>query len=129
MPEKTGTKKLFNSSYIIGIGASAGGLDAINEMFENMPENTGFSFVIVQHISPDHKSLMAELLVKHSKLKIYEAEHEMDIISNCVYMIPHGKNMTIAGGKLILSERKSSTPNSSIDIFFNSLAIRFFNNR
>jgi two-component system, chemotaxis family, CheB/CheR fusion protein len=109
------------NQFIIGIGASAGGMEAIHTLFDNTLTDA-VSYVIIQHISADHKSLMAELLVKHSKLKIYEAEHEMEIQSNCIYVIPHGKNMTIADGKLILSERKNSTPNSSIDIFFNSLA-------
>jgi two-component system CheB/CheR fusion protein len=49
---------------VVGIGASAGGLEAINELFDNFPENTNFAFVIVQHLSPDYKSLMGELLVK-----------------------------------------------------------------
>jgi two-component system, chemotaxis family, CheB/CheR fusion protein len=107
--------------FIIAIGASAGGMEAINTLFDNTPTD-GVSYVIIQHLSPDYKSLMAALLVKHSKLKIYEVEHEMEVLSNCVYVMPEGKNMTIVGGKLMLNDRESSTPNSAVDIFFNSLA-------
>src|SRR5690606_10696632 len=102
--------------FIIGIGASAGGMGAIHELFDYTPTDA-VSYVIIQHISPDHKSLMKELLTKHSKLKIYVAETGMEVISNCVYVLPEGKNMIIAGGKLMLKDRQSSTPNSAVDIF------------
>ena len=59
-------RKIVSPSYIVGIGASAGGMEAIHDFFDYMPTNTGFSFVVVQHLSPDHKSLMAELLSKHT---------------------------------------------------------------
>ena len=107
--------------FIIGIGASAGGLEAIHELFDNTPSDA-VSYVIVQHLSPDHKSMMKELLSKHSKLKIYVAEDQMEVISNCVYVLPEGKTMTISGGKLLLKDRQNSHVNSAIDIFFNSLA-------
>lgn len=107
--------------FIIGIGASAGGLEAIHELFDHTPTDA-VSYVIVQHLSPDHKSLMKELLVKHSKLKIYVAEDGMKVIRNCVYVLPEAKTMTIAGGRLMLKDRQNSKPNAAIDIFFNSLA-------
>ena len=107
--------------YIIGIGASAGGFDAIHTLFDHTP-NDAVSYVIVQHLSPDHKSMMKELLAKHSKLKIFVAEDQMKVVSNCVYVLPEGKTMTISGNKLILKDRQNSQPNSAIDIFFNSLA-------
>ncbi len=62
------------ASYIAGIGASAGGLEALTSFFENAPANTGFAFVILQHLSPDHKSLMVEILSKHTQMKVREAE-------------------------------------------------------
>ena len=108
-------------TFIIGIGASAGGMEAIHELFDHTPTDA-VSYVIVQHLSPDHKSFMKELLVKHSKLKIFVAENEMEVVSNCVYVLPEGKIMTIAGGRLLLKDRQSSKPNAAIDIFFNSLA-------
>ncbi len=107
--------------FIIGIGASAGGMDAIHEVFDHTPTDA-VSYVIVQHLSPDHKSFMKELLKKHSKLKIHVAEDGMEVLPNQVYVLPEGKNMTISDGRLRLKDRQGSTPNSAVDIFFNSLA-------
>ncbi len=115
------TKTQDSDLLIIAIGASAGGMDAIHTLFDHTPSD-GVSYVIIQHLSPDYKSFMAELLVKHSKLKIYKAENGMEVVTNRVYVMPEGKNMTIAGGKLVLKDRQKSTPNSAVDIFFNSLA-------
>ncbi len=87
-PAKTGFIK---EHYVVGVGASAGGLDAINELFDNIPQGTNFSFVVVQHLSPDHKSLMNELLAKHTNMKISIAEEGMLVSPNCVYLYPPKK--------------------------------------
>jgi len=110
-----------NEKYIIAIGASAGGMEAIHLLFDHTPED-GVSYIIIQHLSPDHKSFMAELLAKHSKMKIFEAEDNMGLETNCVYLMPKGKNMTIANGRLQLTASTPSQPNKAIDIFLNSLA-------
>lgn len=107
--------------FIIGIGASAGGIQAIHELFDHVP-NDHVSYVIVTHLSPDYQSFMKELLAKHSKLKIHRAENGMEIEPNCVYVLPEGKFMTIVKRKLVLKDRTGSMPNSAVDIFFNSLA-------
>lgn len=107
--------------YIIAIGASAGGMEAIHLLFDHTPED-GVSYVIIQHLSPDHRSFMAELLAKHSKLKIFVAENDMDIKPNCVYLMPKGKNMTIQHRRLIMTDSYAIQPNMAIDIFLNSLA-------
>jgi two-component system CheB/CheR fusion protein len=112
-----------HQNYIVGIGASAGGLDAINQLFENMPDNTGFSFIIVQHISPDHKSLMAELVSKHTRMPVVEAEDNMAVKPDHIYVIPSKKFMTIQSDRLRLSDKeKNKFPNNAIDVFFDSLA-------
>lgn len=109
--------------YIVGIGASAGGLEAINELFDNIPAGTGFSFVVVQHLSPDHKSMMAELLSKHTEMPVFEAEEGMSLKPDAVYLLPIKKTMQLEGGMLHLQEYVRDThPNSAIDIFFESLA-------
>lgn len=108
--------------YVIGIGASAGGLEAINEFFDNVPDNTNFSYVIIQHLSPDHKSLMPELLSKHTSLPIFEAKNNMLLEPNSVYLLPNKKIMTIKNGELQLEEKKDHQPNFAVDIFFESLA-------
>ena len=60
-----------DSPLVIGIGASAGGLEALQQFFSCMPPNSGLSFVVVQHLSPDYKSLMADILSKHTEMPVY----------------------------------------------------------
>ena len=107
---------------VIGIGASAGGLEALQQFFSCMPPNSGLSFVVVQHLSPDYKSLMADILSKHTEMQVYQAENDMAIEADTVYLIPPKKFMTIKGGKLILTDYAPVTLNHPIDIFFTSLA-------
>jgi two-component system CheB/CheR fusion protein len=108
---------------IVGVGASAGGMEAIHDVFDYMPPETGFAFVVIQHLSPDHKSLMAELLSKHTNMKVYEAQDGMEIKPNCTYVIPSKKLITVRNGTLYLDEKlKSRLPNNAIDVFFESLA-------
>jgi two-component system CheB/CheR fusion protein len=117
------TEKADSAHYIIGIGASAGGLEAIHDLFDYMPQNTGFSFIVIQHLSPDYKSLMAELLSKHTQMEVCEAEDGMTVEPNCIYVIPSKKLMTVWKGRLHLVEKlKSKFPNNAIDVFFDSLA-------
>jgi two-component system CheB/CheR fusion protein len=109
--------------YVVGIGASAGGLEAITEFFDSVPEGLEASFVIVQHLSPDHKSLMGELLAKHTNMAVSQAEEGMLLRPNCVYLIPNKSTMTVRQGKLRLADKSPSTqPNLAIDKFLYSLA-------
>src|SRR5207245_8773971 len=87
-----------NDHYIVAIGASAGGLEAIHEFFDNMPSNGNLSFVIIQHLSPDYKSLLVELVSKHTNMKVYEAGHNAEVLNNSIYVIPNNKLLTISGG-------------------------------
>nr|WP_026135437.1 chemotaxis protein CheB [Nafulsella turpanensis] len=113
-------KNITKEHFIVGIGASAGGLEAINELFDNIVHGNGYSFVVIQHLSPNYKSLMDELLAKHTSMKIERAEEGMAILPDRVYLIPSGKNMTIRHGKLRLTDKPSNhTPNNAIDIFLN----------
>ena len=107
---------------IIGIGASAGGLEALQQFFACMPANSGLSFVVVQHLSPDYKSFMADILGKHTDMRVLEAENEMAVRPNTVYLIPPKKYMTLKDGRLILSDYLGGSLNHPIDIFFTSLA-------
>jgi two-component system, chemotaxis family, CheB/CheR fusion protein len=108
--------------YIIAIGASAGGMEAIHMLFDHTFEDD-VAYIVVQHLSPDHKSFMAELLAKHSRLKISVAENEMLVEANQIYLMPQGKNMTIKNRRLMLTDIKETHRNTSIDIFFDSLAV------
>jgi len=112
-----------NGHYIVAVGASAGGLEAIHEFFDNMPQNTNLSFIIIQHLSPDHKSLLVELISKHTHMRVFEAEDNMFVQKECVYVIPHKKLMTIYNGKLHLVEKShEKLPNTAIDHFLLTLA-------
>jgi len=107
---------------IVGIGASAGGLEAIYEFFENLSTDTGFAFVIIQHLSPDFKSLMNELLPKHTSMPVEVIEAMETPTANHVYLISSKKNLIIKNGIFQPVERKH-TPylNLPIDVFFQSL--------
>jgi two-component system CheB/CheR fusion protein len=113
--------ELAKSCYIIAIGASSGGMEAIHSLFDHTPDD-GVSYVIVQHLSPHYKSYMAELLEKHSKLKICEVENEMYVKPNQVYLMPKGQYMTIKNKVLYLKDIQSKPKNTAVDIFLNSLA-------
>jgi two-component system CheB/CheR fusion protein len=111
-------------THIVGIGASAGGLEAIEAFFKAMPPESGVAFVVIQHLSPDHKSLMAELLSKRTRMPVHRAEDGMHVEHNAVYLIPPNKNLRLFHGRIILSEqdRDARGINLPIDIFFGSLA-------
>ncbi|AXY73014.1 chemotaxis protein [Paraflavitalea soli] len=109
--------------YIIAIGASAGGLEAIHEFFDNMTEVGNYAFVVIQHLSPDYKSLLVELVSKHTRMKVLEAEHNVVLQKRCVYIIPNNKVMTIRQGKVQLVQKAlNKAPNTAVDTFLYSLA-------
>ena len=107
--------------YIIAIGASAVGLDEINSFFDHTPLD-GVAYIIIQQLSADFKSRMVELLARHSKLEIKEAQNEQKVLTNCVYLIPNDKYMTIKDGRLLLTDKESKGPHLTINKFFDSLA-------
>ncbi|WP_019867065.1 chemotaxis protein CheB [Methylovulum miyakonense] len=117
------TKKTASVFPIVGIGASAGGLEALEEFFRHAPVNGGMAFVIVQHLDPSHTSLLAEILQRSTKMKVIEAQDQILVEANCVYVIPPNRDMAIFHGMLQLS-----TPDEPrghrlpIDAFLRSLA-------
>lgn len=112
-----------NNHFIVAIGASAGGLEAIHEFFDNMPANGNFSFVIIQHLSPDYKSLLVELVAKHTNMQVVEAGHDVKAEPNFVYVIPNNKLLSIKKGRLQLAVKNfEKAPNTAIDHFLHSLA-------
>jgi len=109
--------------YIVGVGASAGGLEALEHFFSNCPHDADIAFVIIQHLSPDYKSLMTELLSRHTHMVVAEAKNNVKVVPNSIYLIPRNKNLTLEGGLLKLTTRPPKEHmNFSIDIFFHSLA-------
>ena len=89
---------------IVGIGASAGGLAAFKSFLANLPVDTGMAFVLVQHLAPDHKSLLVELLAAKSPLPVVTAMDGMAVKPNSVYVIPPGQVLQSDGGDLRLAE-------------------------
>ncbi|BAY15428.1 signal transduction histidine hinase [Anabaenopsis circularis NIES-21] len=108
---------------IVGIGASAGGLEAFTQLLSHLPSDTGMGFVLIQHLSPDQKSLLVEILSRATQMPVVQAENEMVVKPNHVYVIPPNAMMTISEGKLQLSPRqKIRSQVMSVDTFFFSLA-------
>ena len=111
------------SFFIAGIGASAGGLDALKEFFDNSPSDTGIAFIVVQHLDPTHKSLLSELLGQHTKMKVSEVSDGLKVRPNCVYVIPPNKDLKLFNGTLqLLNPAETRTKRRSIDSFLSSLA-------
>ncbi|VEP18720.1 Protein-glutamate methylesterase [Hyella patelloides LEGE 07179] len=108
--------------FVVGIGASAGGLQALEEFFENIPQDIGAAFVVIQHLSPRFKSLMQELLQRKTSLRVYKIENGMKIMPNSVYVIPPRTNIIVESGKLCFRRQESERLNFPIDMFFESLA-------
>lgn len=112
--------------YTVGIGASAGGLEALERFFQSMPEQPDMAFIVIQHLSPDYKSMMAEILSKYTKLPVREAENNCLVEINHVYLIPPKKTITVHNGYLFLTEKEIHRGISlPIDAFFHSLAVDF----
>lgn len=110
---------------IVGIGASAGGLEALQELLASLPDDVGMAYVISQHLSPTYKSMMVELLSKCTPKSVLEAKDRILIEGNTIYITPPNKNIMIDGETIILQTPSSETfiPKPSVDIFFESLAI------
>lgn len=108
--------------HIVSIGASAGSMEEIASFFDQKPLS-GVSYVIVQHLSPDFRTRMAELLARHMDLVIREAENGMLVEADHVYIIPNDKYMTLQKGRLLVADKgREEHSHGTIDRFFNSLA-------
>ncbi len=108
---------------IVGLGASAGGLDAFERFFSHLPPDSGMAFVVVQHLARDHESLLPELLARHTEMEVHEAREGIEIEPNHVYVIPPNRLMTITDGVLSIEEYPAERGHPiTIDLFFRSLA-------
>jgi two-component system, chemotaxis family, CheB/CheR fusion protein len=109
---------------IVGVGASAGGLEAFTQLLKHLPTDTGMAFVLIQHLDPTHASLLTELLAKATAMPVCEVRDGMEVLPDRVYIIPPNVEMTIDGNNLQLSPRQKIHGRSlPIDRFFQSLAI------
>jgi two-component system CheB/CheR fusion protein len=108
---------------VVGVGASAGGLEAFSAVLENLPINTGMAFVFVSHLDPKHESILTSLLARTTSMSVVEAKHGMALERDHVYVIPRNARMTIDNGSLALSRRlQAPAENLPIDHFLKSLA-------
>jgi two-component system CheB/CheR fusion protein len=108
---------------IVGIGASAGGLEALRDFFGAVPADSGMAFVVIQHLDPTHKSHMVDVLVKHTDMPVLQAKQGMRVEANTVYLIPPNAYMTVRDCELHLEEPiKRAGVRMPIDFFFRSLA-------
>lgn len=123
LPKEKNDIEKHDSFPIVGIGASAGGLEALEHLLEKIPINCGTAFVVIQHLDPTQKGMLPELLQRITKMKVVQAEDSMVVQPSCVYVIPPNKSMSILRGVLYLftpiEVRGMRLP---IDFFFRSLA-------
>jgi len=108
--------------YVVAIGASAGGLDALERFFQSLPDRSGAAYVVIQHLSPDHKSMMANLLARHTRMPVVTVEDGMTIEPDRVHLIPPASVMSISGNALRLSPKNPRGLTLPIDLFFTALA-------
>lgn len=120
MPTKKQVKE--NSFPVVAIGASAGGLDAMMELLKHLPSKTGMAFIYVQHLSPDHKSMLTEILSNKTKMKVQEIDDMDKIEPDNVFVIPYNKGIEVTDGHIKLIPRSENSSAITIDILFSSLA-------
>lgn len=112
--------------FVVGVGASAGGLEAIQTLFDHTHDRTGAAFVVVQHLSPDFESMMGELLARHTSMPIHTVTEPVDLAPNEIYLIAPRRNLVIRDGRLIPEDYpRGQVLNLPINVFFRSLAASF----
>jgi two-component system CheB/CheR fusion protein len=122
--KKKSAEKVADAFFIVGIGTSAGGLEALSAFLDHTPPDTGMAFVIVQHLDPNHKSMLSELIGNHTAMCVTEASDGLVVVPNAVYTIPPNKTLKIFHKTLELSTPlEDQGKRKPIDTFFKSLAI------
>jgi len=118
--KKTLSKNLFP---VVGIGASAGGLEAFKKLVSAIPEKSGIAFILVQHLHPDHSSALPEILQRETHIPVQEIQNNVEVLPDNIYIIPANKMLEATDGILQITPRPSKDQkNMPIDIFFSSLA-------
>ena len=108
---------------VVAIGASAGGIEAITRLFEYLPPTLGMAYIVIQHLSPDHESILPELIERKTKMKVYQVTDGMEIAADSIFVIPPNALMGIEDGQLKLSPHiRSEGFTHSIDFFLTELA-------
>ncbi len=120
--KKNTTDEINNPFTIVAIGASAGGLEAITQLLQNLSPTTGMAFIYVQHLSPDHKSMLSSILSKTTQMQVQDIDDMEKMIPNNIYVIPYNKGIEVTDGHIKLIPRSRGGAAISIDILFSSLA-------
>ncbi len=108
---------------LVGVGASAGGLDALRQFFERLPADSGLTFVVILHLSPEHESVLAELLQSRTKMTVTKVTEAVRVEPNHVYVIPPDRNLVMSDGYIRLTMReRDSLKHVPVDLFFRTLA-------
>jgi len=109
----------------VGIGASAGGLEAFTQLLKALPANTGMAFILIQHLAPAHSSFLSEALGKTTSMKVVQVENGMRVEPDHVYVIPPNADVALASDELVLVERgPPAQPHLPVDSFLRSLERR-----
>src|SRR5580692_12629136 len=117
------TQRSANLFPVVGVGASAGGLEAFKRLIRAVPENSGVAYILVQHMEPRHESLLVDILQKVTRIPVKEITNNIRVEPDHVYVIPTNKMLTANDGRLELSPRgPKNEKNMPIDVFFASLA-------
>src|ERR1700735_3624766 len=108
---------------VVGVGASAGGLEAFKRLIRGIPEKSGVAYILVQHLEPTHVSLLVDILQKVTRIPVQEVTNNVRVEPDHVYVIPSNKMLSANDGRLELSPRPAKKgKNMSIDVFFTSLS-------
>lgn len=109
---------------IVGIGASAGGIEAFKTLFEAAPAKSGMAFVLIPHLDPGHKSLMVEIISRHTQMPVFQVEKQTKIAPDTIYIVQPNRNLSIENGTLLpLEIPRSGGINLPVDVFFHALAV------
>lgn len=120
MSEKKAKPKK-NNALVVGIGASAGGLEPLKKFIRSLPDETGMAFILIQHLSPTHKSRLAEILQEETSLKVQQVTRKTLIKTENIYIIPPKKQLVVGDTHLELTDFKDGHKPNSVDLFFRSL--------
>ena len=108
---------------VVGLGGSAGGIQALTAFFDAVPPDPGVAFVVILHLSPEHESTLAELLQRHTAMPVLQVQGAMETRANTVYVIPPGRALRMLRGRLELGDlRRSRSGRAAVDLFYRSLA-------
>ena len=107
---------------MVGVGASAGGLDSFEKFLNAVPDDSGMAYILVQHLSPSHESVLPEILSRATAIPVTEITDDCEIEADHIYVIPENKMLEVTDRSLKLTPRRPGAENMPIDVFFGSLA-------